>query len=98
MLDYARGYGVPACVLRMSCIYGPRQLGTEDQGWLAHFLYSVRAGRPISIYGDGRQVRDVLYVDDAVDAYLALFREPDRSLTSLESPDILGSTVGSGRV
>ncbi len=71
VLDYARGYGVPACVLRMSCIYGPRQLGTEDQGWLAHFLYSVRAGRPISIYGDGRQVRDVMYVDDAVDAYLA---------------------------
>ena len=54
----------------MSCIYGPRQKGTEDQGWLAHFLYSVLAGRPISIYGDGRQVRDVLYVDDAVNAYL----------------------------
>lgn len=71
VLDYARGFGVPACVLRMSCIYGPRQLGTEDQGWLAHFLYSIRAGRPISIYGDGRQVRDVMYVDDAVDAYMA---------------------------
>jgi CDP-paratose 2-epimerase len=71
VLDYARGFGVPACVLRMSCIYGPRQLGTEDQGWLAHFLYSIQAGRPISIYGDGRQVRDVMYVDDAVDAYLA---------------------------
>lgn len=71
VLDYARSFGVPACVLRMSCIYGPRQLGTEDQGWLAHFLYSVRAGRPISLYGDGRQVRDVLYVDDAIDAYLA---------------------------
>ena len=70
VLDYARSYGIPACVMRMSCIYGPRQLGTEDQGWLAHFLYSVRAGHPISIYGDGRQVRDVLYVDDAVDAYL----------------------------
>ena len=70
VLDYARGYGIPACVMRMSCIYGPRQLGTEDQGWLAHFLYSVRAGKPISIYGDGRQVRDVLFVDDAVDAYL----------------------------
>ena len=71
VLDYARGFGVPACVLRMSCIYGPRQLGTEDQGWLAHFLYSVQAGRPLSIFGDGRQVRDVLYVDDAVDAYVA---------------------------
>lgn len=71
VLDYARSYDIPACVLRMSCIYGPRQRGTEDQGWLAHFLYSILAGRPISIYGDGRQVRDVLYVDDAVDTYLA---------------------------
>ena len=71
VLDYARSFGVPACVLRMSCIYGPRQVGTEDQGWLAHFLFSVRDGRPISIFGDGRQVRDVLYVDDAVDAYVA---------------------------
>ena len=71
VLDYARSFGVPAAVLRMSCIYGPRQMGTEDQGWLAHFLFSVRDGRPISIFGDGRQVRDVLYVDDAVDVYLA---------------------------
>ena len=74
VLDYARSFGLPACVMRMSCIYGPRQRGTEDQGWLAHFLYSVLAGRPISIYGDGRQVRDVLFVDDAVDAYLAAWR------------------------
>lgn len=71
VLDYARSFGIPACVMRMSCIYGPRQRGTEDQGWLAHFLYSILAGRPISIYGDGRQVRDALFVDDAVDAYLA---------------------------
>ena len=74
VLDYARSFGLPACVMRMSCIYGPRQRGTEDQGWLAHFLYFVLAGRPISIYGDGRQVRDVLFVDDAVDAYLAAWR------------------------
>ena len=74
VLDYARSFGVPACVLRMSCIYGPRQMGTEDQGWLAHFLLSMLAGRAISIYGDGRQVRDALYVDDAVDAYLACWR------------------------
>jgi len=74
VLDYARGFGLAACVLRMSCIYGPRQLGTEDQGWVAHFLYSVQAGRPISIFGDGRQVRDILYVDDAVDAYLAAWQ------------------------
>lgn len=78
VLDYARSYALPACVLRMSCIYGPRQLGTEDQGWLAHFLYSVRAGKPISIYGDGRQVRDVLYVDDAIDAYMAAWSRIER--------------------
>ncbi len=71
VLDYARGFGVPAAVLRMSCIYGPRQLGTEDQGWLAHFLLSVLRRQPITIYGDGQQVRDVLYVEDAVAAYLA---------------------------
>lgn len=70
VLDYARSFGIPACVLRMSCIYGPRQMGTEDQGWLAHFLISILDGRPISIYGDGRQVRDVLFVDDAVAAYV----------------------------
>ena len=70
VLDYARSFGIPACVLRMSCIYGPRQMGTEDQGWLAHFLISALDGRPISIYGDGRQVRDVLYVDDAVEVYM----------------------------
>ena len=78
VLDYARGFGLPACVLRMSCIYGPRQKGTEDQGWLAHFLYSVMAGRPISIFGDGRQVRDVLFVDDAVDAYLGAWANMDQ--------------------
>ncbi len=74
VLDYARSFGVPATVLRMSCIYGPRQQGTEDQGWLAHFLLSLRAGRPISIFGDGRQVRDALFVADAVAAYLACWR------------------------
>ena len=70
VLDYARSFGLPACAMRMSCIYGPRQMGTEDQGWLAHFLISTLEGRPISLYGDGRQVRDVLYVDDAVEAYV----------------------------
>lgn len=74
VLDYARSFGVPATVLRMSCIYGPRQLGTEDQGWVAHFLLRALAGVPISIYGDGRQVRDILHVDDAVAAYLAAWQ------------------------
>ncbi len=70
VLDYARSFGLPACVLRMSCIYGPRQMGTEDQGWLAHFLISALDDRSITIYGDGLQVRDVLFVDDAVETYL----------------------------
>jgi CDP-paratose 2-epimerase len=70
VLDYARVYGVPTVVFRMSCLYGPRQFGTEDQGWVAHFLISALAGRPITIYGDGRQVRDLLFVDDAIEAYL----------------------------
>ncbi len=71
VLDYARSFALPMVVLRMSCIYGPRQLGTEDQGWLAHFLLSALQDRPLSLYGDGRQVRDVLEVGDAVAAYLA---------------------------
>ena len=77
VLDYARSFGLPACVLRMSCIYGRRQLGTEDQGWVAHFLIEAMAGRPLRIYGDGRQVRDVLNVADAVEAYLAAWRRID---------------------
>ena len=74
VLDACRSFGVPSAVLRMSCIYGPRQFGTTDQGWLAHFLLSARDRLPITIYGDGRQMRDVLYVDDAVAAYLAAWR------------------------
>lgn len=69
VLDYAKSYGIPAAVLRMSCIYGPRQFGTEDQGWVAHFLLRALAGEPVVVYGDGRQVRDVLNVRDAVRAY-----------------------------
>ena len=71
VLDYARSFGVPTAVMRMSCVYGPRQMGTEDQGWVAHFLIRALRDEPISIYGDGRQVRDVLDVGDAVEAYLA---------------------------
>jgi len=69
VLDYAASFGVPAAVLRMSCIYGPRQFGTEDQGWVAHFLIRALEGRPIVIFGDGKQVRDILHVSDAVAAY-----------------------------
>jgi CDP-paratose 2-epimerase len=68
VLDYAHTFGIPATVFRMSCIYGPHQCGNEDQGWVAHFLLCALTGRPITLYGDGCQVRDVLYVDDLVDA------------------------------
>jgi CDP-paratose 2-epimerase len=78
VLDWARSYGVPTAVLRMSCIYGRRQLGTEDQGWVAHFLRQALAGEPITIYGDGRQVRDILNVRDAVGAYIAAWRRIGR--------------------
>lgn len=74
VLDYARSFDLPACVLRMSCIYGPRQMGTEDQGWVAHFLIRALDQRPITLYGDGRQVRDILHVADAVEAYVAVWR------------------------
>ena len=77
VLDYARSYGLPTAVVRMSCIYGPRQMGTEDQGWVAHFLIRALEGTPITIYGDGKQVRDVLHIDDAVDAYLAAWKQID---------------------
>jgi CDP-paratose 2-epimerase len=70
VLDYARSFGIPAAVLRMSCIYGPHQWGTEDQGWVAHFLLSTLNRQSITVYGDGRQVRDLLYVEDLVDAFL----------------------------
>jgi len=66
--DYARSYGLKTVVFRMSCIYGPHQFGTEDQGWVAHFVKSALAGVPITLYGDGMQVRDVLFVEDLVDA------------------------------
>jgi CDP-paratose 2-epimerase len=70
VLDYAHSFGVPATVLRVSCVYGPHQLGTEDQGWVAQFLIRALENKPITIYGDGQQVRDVLFVDDAVDAFV----------------------------
>ncbi|MSU89209.1 NAD-dependent epimerase/dehydratase family protein [Rhodobacteraceae bacterium 2CG4] len=72
VLDYAKSYGLPAAVLRMSCIYGPRQFGTEDQGWVAHFLIRALEERPITVFGTGRQVRDVLDVSDAIAAYRLL--------------------------
>jgi CDP-paratose 2-epimerase len=70
VLDYARTFGLPAAVFRMSCIYGLHQMGTEDQGWVAHFLIRAIEGEPLILYGDGLQVRDVLFAEDLVDAFL----------------------------
>ena len=70
--DYSRMFDIPAVVFRMSCIAGPRQFGTEDQGWVAHFLYSALTNTPVVVYGDGRQVRDVLCVHDLVQAFAAV--------------------------
>ena len=77
VLDYARSFDVPTAVLRMSCIYGQRQMGTEDQGWVAHFAIRALDNAPISIFGDGCQVRDILDVSDAVAAYLGAWRNID---------------------
>ena len=77
VLDYGRSFGMRTAVLRMSCIYGERQMGTEDQGWVAHFLIRALAGEPITLFGDGQQVRDVCDVRDTCDAYLALLDRID---------------------
>jgi CDP-paratose 2-epimerase len=80
VLDYVRSYDLQAIVFRMSCIYGIHQFGTEDQGWVAHFLIRALEGLPITLYGDGRQVRDILAVEDLVDAFLlAQEHMPDHS-------------------
>ena len=78
VLDYCRSFGIPTAVLRMSCIYGQRQMGTEDQGWVAHFLIRALEGEQVTIYGDGKQVRDILDVGDAVEAYVAALDNIDR--------------------
>ena len=67
--DYARIYNLPTVVYRQSCIYGPRQFGIEDQGWVAWFVIATVMGRPITIYGDGTQIRDLLHVSDLIRAY-----------------------------
>jgi CDP-paratose 2-epimerase len=78
VLDYARSFALPTAVLRMSCIYGVRQMGTEDQGWVAHFLIRALEGQPITLYGDGHQVRDILDVSNAVEAYLCAWQQIER--------------------
>lgn len=84
VLDYARIYGLRTLVFRQSCIYGERQFGVEDQGWVAHFVIATQFNRPISIYGDGKQVRDLLNVKDVIRAYEAgLARIDDLSGTAI---------------
>jgi CDP-paratose 2-epimerase len=106
--DYARIYGVPTVVFRMSCIAGPQQFGNEDQGWLAHFLYSALEGHKLTIYGDGKQVRDILNVADLVNAMSLAYdhRErtageiynigggPQNAVSLLEVMQLIESTLG----
>ncbi len=108
ILDYSRIFGLSTVVFRMSCIYGPHQFGTEDQGWIAHFMLRVLRGEPITIFGDGRQVRDILYVDDLIQGMLAATDEmegvrgrafnvgggPERAVSLLQVIDILEELHG----
>lgn len=75
--DYARMYEIPSVVFRQSCIYGTRQFGIEDQGWVAWFVIAALLNRTISIYGDGKQVRDLLFITDLLNAY-------DLAITNIE--------------
>ncbi|MFN8445491.1 MAG: GDP-mannose 4,6-dehydratase [Caldilineaceae bacterium] len=77
--DYNRIYGLRTVVARQSCIYGYRQFGIEDQGWLAWFTIAALKGRPISIYGNGKQVRDALFVEDLIDAYELFVQKIDKA-------------------
>jgi CDP-paratose 2-epimerase len=79
-LDYGKSYGIRAVTMRQSCIYGPRQFGVEDQGWLAWFVIAAVTGKPITIFGDGKQTRDVLWVGDLLEVYDAAIEKPDASM------------------
>jgi CDP-paratose 2-epimerase len=78
VIDYSRIYGLKTVSFRQSCIYGYRQFGIEDQGWVAWFTIACILGKPITIYGDGKQVRDVLFIDDMVDAYIKVIENIDK--------------------
>jgi len=108
VLDHARCFGLRTVVLRMSCIYGPHQCGSEDQGWVAHFMIRGLDHQPITIFGDGRQVRDILYVDDLVSAMRAAMQNigrlaghafnigggPSHTVSLLELLDLIGRRYG----
>lgn len=107
-LDYARSFGLATTSCRMSCIYGAGQFGTEDQGWVAHFVRSAASGRPLTVFGDGCQVRDLMYVADLVDAYEHIWAAaaetsgqafnigggPARSVSVLELLDQIRASLG----
>lgn len=76
--DYIRTFGIKGTIFRMSCIYGPHQFGTEDQGWVAHFLLKAMRNEPLTIYGDGKQVRDILFVEDLIEAMLIAKNQIDK--------------------
>lgn len=80
VIDYHRIYGLRTVVFRQSCIYGYRQFGAEDQGWIAWFMIATQLGHPITVYGDGKQVRDVLFIDDLLNAYDAAFAARDAAV------------------
>ncbi|MEO0368175.1 MAG: SDR family NAD(P)-dependent oxidoreductase [Pseudomonadota bacterium] len=106
-IDYSRVYGLKTVTLRQSCIYGPRQFGVEDQGWVAWFSIAATLDKEITIYGDGKQIRDVLHVDDLVAAYFAAIDNqtavngkalnigggPENTLSLLELLDLLRATL-----
>jgi CDP-paratose 2-epimerase len=106
MQDYAHLYGLKIGVFRMSCIYGTRQFGVEDQGWVAWFVIATLLGKPINIDGDGKQVRDTLYVTDLVRAYDAFVESdllhgvfnmgggPAHTLSLLDLLDLLEDLTG----
>jgi CDP-paratose 2-epimerase len=108
VLDYARTFGLPAAVFRMSCIYGPHQFGTEDQGWVAHFVIQALQEATLTVYGDGLQVRDVLFVDDLVEAMMTAHDQMERlsgqafnigggtanTISLLELIDLIGDRFG----
>lgn len=77
--DYYRIYGLPTIVFRQSCIYGVRQFGVEDQGWVAWFIIAALTGKDITVFGDGKQVRDVLFIEDLLDGYDAALSQIEKS-------------------
>jgi CDP-paratose 2-epimerase len=105
--DYSHVYGLRTAVFRMSCVYGDRQLGSEDQGWLAWFVIATLLGKTIKIYGDGKQVRDILFISDAISALAAFVKNKrlqsdvfnlgggvDHNISLVEALDLLTKATG----